>query len=122
MKSTPRTHGYQQLLAAGLTIRQAYYWVARGYLHPLTRRPGSGHGHQFTADEIRVAALAARLVAVGFTMSAAFRVARGERDLGLGVRLVIDEESSAAVYRKLVEERFGPQAVDAHCGRSGGDA
>lgn len=113
MKSTPRATGYQQLLDAGLTIRQAYYWVDKGYLHPTRRRPGSGRQHEFSPAELAVAALARRLVAVGFTVPAAFDVARGRRDLGLGVHVVLDAETPP-VYQQLVAERFAGRAQPVH--------
>jgi hypothetical protein len=83
-----------------LTYRKLDWWVRCGYLRPvastrpgLAATPGSGYQRLFTPEEAAVAVLMARLVRAGLTTTAALAAARGQRELGPGIRLVLEEAS-----------------------------
>jgi len=84
----------------GLTERQAVHWRLRGYVRPRERDPGCGSGFPLDWDETEaaVAAVMLRLIAAGFTVTAAAPLARmhcesgkaaGEYDLGGGIALTL---------------------------------
>lgn len=87
--------GYQDLIAAGLTVRQIDYWTTRGYLRADTNNPGTGHDRSWSGDELRVARTMARLAKAGLTPAAAHEVARGRAQLAPGVCVLIDGEVPA---------------------------
>lgn len=57
------------------TTRQRDHWVHRGFLHP-EGVGGRGDPWRFSAEELRVANLMARLAAAGLTVELSHRVAR----------------------------------------------
>ncbi len=75
--------------AAGLSYRQLDYWARQGYLHPERDGDGSGHARQWSPEELAVAETMARLVAAGIPPATAVRVARGETEIGPGIRVVV---------------------------------
>lgn len=76
-----------------VSYRQLDFWVRQGYLRPGDHpMPGSGKVRSWPTGEVAVARLMGRLVKAGLTPAAAHRVARGDRVLGSGIRIVIDEE------------------------------
>lgn len=84
------------LLHAGLTYRQIDHWTAKGYLRTEGEsRPGTGRARRWKRGEAYVAELMARLVAVGLAVPVAERVARGEREIGPGVLVVIGDVVTA---------------------------
>lgn len=64
----------------GMSYRQLDYWVRRGYLRPGNADAGSGSTRQWPAEELRVAALMARLVDAGLQPATACVVARANRN------------------------------------------
>lgn len=92
------------LIDAGLTARQVDYWTRRGYLHPDTPSPGSGHWRNWSTAELTVGRRMARLVKAGLTPAAAHRVARGEAELAPASMCcstrcaVVDEHTEPATW------------------------
>lgn len=76
--------------ALGVTYRQLDHWTRKGYLHPVQARPVSGYRRTWPPGELEVAERMARLVGVGLLPSLAHRVARGQCDVGRGVRITVD--------------------------------
>lgn len=81
----------------GATYRQLDYWARKGYLRP--SQPGkreddygSGFARRWTDEEIRVAALMARLANAGLPPALAARIARGDHEIGPGVFVLVDPE------------------------------
>jgi DNA-binding transcriptional MerR regulator len=76
------------LTEVGLTYRKLDYWSRRGYLVSERAKPGSGHPRTWSSDEIAVARAICRLTGVGFTLSAAAKIAREHYTSGhLHIRL-----------------------------------
>lgn len=91
----------------GATYRQLDHWARNGYVQPdhaTTRAgipvavkgdpaaPGSGNLRRWSAHEVRQVRLMVRLTNAGLTPAAAARVVCGERDIGVGITLLIDRE------------------------------
>jgi len=74
-----------------VSYRQVDYWVRVGLLHPTNPLPGSGGVRSWSPGEVAVARVMARLVRVGLSLRVAHAVARGERVLGPGIRIVVDD-------------------------------
>lgn len=70
----------EALEATGLTYRQLDYWTRTGRIHAAAavkgRRVQSGTARVWPDSEIRIAALIARLTALGLNLDVAARVAR----------------------------------------------
>jgi hypothetical protein len=77
---------------AGASYRQLDHWVRQGYLRVQQHGPGSGHARQWPDEEVRVAAVMARLTAAGLPPALAERVARGDYEIGPGVFVLVDPE------------------------------
>lgn len=72
----------------GGSYRQLDFWVRRGYLRVPQHRPGSGYPRVWEPAEVAIAAAMLRLVAAGFTVASAARIAReGEPTRAARVRL-----------------------------------
>jgi len=72
----------------GATYRQLDHWVRSGYLKP-NCAGGSGFVREWPKGELRVANTMARLVAAGLPPALAARVARGEREIAPGVKVLV---------------------------------
>jgi DNA-binding transcriptional MerR regulator len=60
----------------GITYRQLDYWTRKGYVPSSSPTPGSGHARAFTFPELLMLRLVGLLLEAGFTVTAAFDVAR----------------------------------------------
>jgi hypothetical protein len=72
----------------GVTYRQLDYWARQGYLRPSASR-GSGVSRLWPRAEVKVAWTMSRLVAAGIPPSVAARVARGEKEIAPGVKVLV---------------------------------
>jgi DNA-binding transcriptional MerR regulator len=79
------------LAKAGISFRQLDYWTSRGYLHADNASPGTGNHRYWSGDELRVAITMRRLVDAGLGPATAARVARGEAEIGPGIRVTVEE-------------------------------
>jgi DNA-binding transcriptional MerR regulator len=82
----------QLINRSGLTYRQVDHWCARGYLRPDEAHPGVGYARNFTADEVRIAVVMARLTRKGISVETAECIARSGPDLGDGVEVFVDRD------------------------------
>lgn len=72
----------------GATYRQIDYWCRMGYLAP-EFKGGSGYFRMWSDEDVGLARKMARLVRAGVVPATAARVARGETDVGHGVRIEV---------------------------------
>lgn len=77
------------MLAVGLTYRQLDHWTTTGYLLAERTHGGTGRHRRWSYAERDVAAIMARLVAVGIPPAVAHKVARG-LELAPGIRIIVD--------------------------------
>ena len=75
----------------GVSYRQLYHWVCRGYLHPEGQR-GTGCDWDWPASEAGIAQRMARLVAAGLTPAKAAQIAREQwpaGEIAPGIRIEV---------------------------------
>jgi hypothetical protein len=80
------------LVRVGVTPPQIDQWCYLGYLRPTAGGGGRGRRRHFPDTEVAVAAMMVRLIAVGFRIPAAERIARSGAHrlvLGPGISLEI---------------------------------
>jgi hypothetical protein len=90
-----RVGDLQLLTTAGITYRQLDYWCRQGYLQP-EHLGGSGVFRQWSKAEVRVVHTMGRLVTAGLLPPVAAKVARGEREIAPGIRVVIGRAAHPA--------------------------
>ncbi len=74
----------------GLTFRQVDHWCRQGYLKPLNREVESqGFRREFPSSELRVALMMRDLMACGFSVAAAAKLARGDKELIMKIDLTL---------------------------------
>ncbi|MEV3927184.1 MerR family transcriptional regulator [Actinomadura coerulea] len=85
----------------GLTYRQLDRWTSAGYLRATQAGEGAGHARDYSAEEVRVAALMVRLHGAGLNVASSHRAARAlaagrSAVLAPGVEVVVHDEAPAA--------------------------
>ncbi|MES9542164.1 MULTISPECIES: MerR family transcriptional regulator [unclassified Actinomadura] len=85
----------------GLTYRQLDRWTSTGYLRAAQAGEGAGHARDYSAEEVRVAALMVRLHGAGLNVASSHRAARDlaagrPAVLAPGVEVVVQDQAVAA--------------------------
>ena len=85
----------------GLTYRQLDRWTNAGYLRATQAGEGAGHARDYSAEEVRVAALRVRLHGAGLNVASSPRAARAlaagrSAVLAPGVEVVVHDGAPAA--------------------------
>jgi hypothetical protein len=84
----PEGHQLEVVDLPEVTYRQLDHWSRKGWLRP-NHKGGSGRVRHWPSEELFVASRMGRLVRAGVVASVAARVARGESEVGYGVRIEV---------------------------------
>ena len=80
----------------GATYRELDYWTKCGYVSPSATdsNPGSGNRRLWAPEDVRRVRLMVRAVRSGLAPAVAAQVADGEREIGPGVLVSIEDEAT----------------------------